>query len=311
MALENVLLFVGGVGGAKLALGMARVLPPHALTIIVNNGDDFWHYGLRVCPDTDTLLYTLAGRVDTANGWGLAGDTTTTLEALRVLGEAPWFGLKDRDLATHLVRTDRLRQGHTLTEITAHLAVVQGVNCRVLPMSDQFVETKVQTAEYGWLDFQEYFVRYRFQPTITGLQYAGAEQASLTLQVAQAVAQADAIIFAPSNPWLSIAPILSVPGLRASLVARAVPRVAVTPLIAGQAVKGPTAKLMAELGYAVTPTSVAAFYGDAINAFVWDERDTPDTVSGLHTTAFDTLMNDDHAKVRTAQAVLAFCEQLR
>lgn len=310
MALNHVVLFVGGVGGAKLALGMQRVLPAEALTIVVNTGDDFWHYGLRVCPDTDTLLYTLSGRVDTVNGWGLAGDSTTTLDALRLLGEQPWFGLKDQDIATHLLRTQWLQRGHTLTEITDHLAMVQGVTCRVLPMSDQFVETKVATVEHGWLDFQEYFVRYRFQPTMTALRYDGADQAQMTPQVAAAIAQADAIVFAPSNPWLSIMPILQVKGLRDALVDRAVPRVAVTPLIGGQAIKGPTAKLMAELGYEVTPTSVAAFYGNVINAFVGDERDPLLCVKGLRTTALDTLMLDNATKERTAWAVLAYCEQL-
>ncbi|MFQ3645792.1 MAG: 2-phospho-L-lactate transferase [Anaerolineae bacterium] len=306
--MKRVVLFVGGVGGAKLALGMYRVLPPEALTVIVNNGDDFWHYGLRVCPDTDTLLYTLSGRVDPVNGWGIAGDTTVTLDALRALGEAPWFNIKDRDIATHLLRTEMLRRGHTLTQITAHLAQAQGVQCRVLPMSDQFVETRVHTREYGWLDFQEYFVRYRCQPTVLGLRYDGAEHAVLPPQVADALGAADVIVFAPSNPWLSIMPMLHVPGMREAITQSKAPRIAVTPIVEGRAIKGPAAKMMGEMGYEVSYVPVARFYADFVTTFVYDKRDAPRHLEAPRLVALDTIMNDEASKIRLAQEVLALGE---
>lgn len=306
--MKRVVLFVGGVGGAKLALGMYRVLPPEALTVIVNNGDDFWHYGLRVCPDTDTLLYTLAGRVDPVNGWGIAGDTTVTLDALRALGEAPWFNIKDRDIATHLLRTELLRRGQTLTQITARLAEVQGVTCRVLPMSDQFVETRVHTEDHGWLDFQEYFVRYRCQPRVLGLRYDGAEQAAMTPQVAQALQAANLIVFAPSNPWLSIMPMLHVPGMRAAITQSSAPRVAVTPIVEGRAIKGPAAKMMAEMGYEVSYAPVARFYADFVTTFVYDKRDEPRELDAPRLVALDTIMTDEASKIRLAREVLALGE---
>ncbi len=308
--MKRVVLFVGGVGGAKLALGMYRVLPPDALTIVVNTGDDFWHYGLRVCPDTDTVLYTLAGRVDPVNGWGIAGDTTVTLDALRALGETPWFNIKDRDIATHLLRTEMLRRGHTLTQIAAHLAQAQGVTCRVLPMSDQFVETRVQTREHGWLDFQEYFVRHRCQPTVLDVRYEGAEQAAVTPQVAQALHTADLIVFAPSNPWLSIMPMLHVPGMRAAIAQSAAPSIAVTPIVEGRAIKGPAAKMMAEMGYEVSYASVARFYADFVRVFVYDKRDPLRELDAPRLVALDTIMTDEASKVRLAREVLALSEMV-
>ncbi len=309
MALEHVVLLVGGIGGAKLALGLSNVLPASALTIIVNNGDDLWHYGLRVCPDTDILLYTLSGQVDKTNGWGIAGDTTTTLDTLRELGESPWFGLKDRDIATHLLRTNWLREGKTLSYITQELARRQGIACKVLPMSDAFLETKVHTVEYGRLDFQEYFVRYRWQPTVTHLEYVGAQEATLSIDVVDALQQADCIIIAPSNPWLSIAPILQVTGMREALVKHNVPRVAVTPIVGGQAVKGPTAKIMSELKIAVTPESIVEYYRDILNGFVYDQRDTLTTPKLRHIT-LDTMMTTDDDKTRLATELLAWIEML-
>jgi len=308
--MKQVVVFVGGVGGAKLALGMYRILPPEALTIVVNTGDDFWHYGLRVCPDTDTVLYTLSGRVDPVNGWGIAGDTTVTLDALRALGESPWFNIKDRDIATHLLRTGMLRAGHTLTQITAHLARVQGVKCRVLPMSDDFVETRVHTQEYGWLEFQEYFVRYRCQPRVLEVRYEGAEQARLSPPVLDALEQADLIVFAPSNPWLSIMPILHVPGMREAIACARAPRIAVTPIVEGRAIKGPAAKMMAEMGYEVSYESVARFYADFITVFVYDKRDALRPLDQPRLTALDTIMTDEASKIRLAREVLELGDRL-
>ncbi len=300
----RVVVFVGGVGGAKLALGLMHILPPQHLTIVANTGDDMWHYGLRICPDIDTLLYTLSGRVDPVNGWGLQGDSTTTLDALKNLGDEAWFRLGDKDLATHLVRTAKLREGATLTQVTANLAHAMGIKVRVLPMSNTFVETKVTTLEHGTLGFQTYFVKHRWQPTVTQLHYEGAIDAHITPEVSEALSQADVILFAPSNPMLSIQPILSVQGMTDTVTACAVPRVAVSPIVGGQAIKGPAAKLMGELGLEVSPSAVARFYKNIINGFVYDVRDTLDNLGTLHTQAFDTMMHTTDDKKRLAQDIL-------
>ncbi len=304
MALNHFVVLIGGVGGAKLALGLTRILPAEALTFIVNTGDDMTYYGLRICPDIDTLLYTLSGRVDPVNGWGVAGDTRIMLESLRSMGESPWFGLGDKDIATHLIRTSRLQQGQRLTDIIAYLAQGMGVAQRVLPMSDTPIPTMIDTVEHGALAFQEYFVKHRWQPTVKAIRHVGAELAALSPEAAQAIAQADAIIIAPSNPWLSIAPILAVPGMRDALLARDVARVAVTPIVNGQAIKGPTAKIMAELGLEVTAESVATYYEGLLTAFIADIQDSFPDLKGLRTVAFDTMMPDDTRKIALAREVI-------
>ncbi|HEX2621882.1 MAG TPA: 2-phospho-L-lactate transferase [Phototrophicaceae bacterium] len=300
----RVTVLVGGVGGAKLAYGLAQIVPPENLTIIVNVGDDFWHYGLKVCPDSDTIMYTLSGLVDPVNGWGLSGDTTNMLEMIRKYDEEPWFGLKDRDLATHLLRTQMLHQGQRLTEVTQFLSQRLGIRCALLPVTDQEVSTMVDTVEHGELEFQTYFVRHRWQPRVKSIRYRGIEAAKLTPEVEQAITTADIILFGPSNPWLSIEPILAIPGLRDLIQSRAVPRAAVTPIIAGQAVKGPAAKMMQELGYEVSPASVADFYGDTINTFIIDDKDLNLRTLNLRTLNFDTMMNNDGDKIRLARQVL-------
>lgn len=307
---KNVVALVGGVGGAKLAYGLAQLVPPERLTVIVNVADDFWHYGLRICPDLDTIVYTLSGLVDPVNGWGVAGDSTHMLDMLRQYGEDPWFRLGDRDLATHLLRTQRLHSGQRLTEVTRDLARQAGVPCAVLPVTDDPVATRLDTVEYGELDFQTYFVKYRWQPTLRGMRYQGIEAARLSPEVEQALDQADVILFGPSNPWLSLEPLLAIPGLRDRLRARSVPRVAVTPLIGGKAVKGPTAKIMVELNYEVSPGAVARFYGDTITHFVVDVRDSiPRTEpADLHYLQLDTLMPDDASKMRLARQILLTLE---
>ncbi len=304
MALENIVVLVGGVGGAKLALGLSKVLQPEQLTVIVNTADDFWYYGLRICPDLDTIMYTLADVVDPHHGWGLANDSRAMLEMLTRYGEDTWFGLGDKDLATHLLRTQWLREGCTLTEITRQFTTRLGIACRILPMTDAEVATKVDTVEHGELSFQTYFVRHRWQPTVRSLRFAGIEQATVTPDVQQALNNADCILIAPSNPWLSIAPILDVPEMRDLIIQRPVPRVAITPLIGGQAVKGPTAKLMAELNYDVTTRQVAGYYGDVINGFVSDSADAPLDIPGIRTTAMNTWMKNETDKQQVAHAVL-------
>lgn len=305
---KRVVVIVGGVGGVKLALGLQMILPPEQLTVIVNTGDDFWHYGLRVCPDIDTVLYTLGGRVDPVNGWGLTDDTHIVLGALREYGEEGWFGMGDKDIATHMLRTHLLREGHTLTQVIAYLAKQQGVRPTVLPMTNDPVATIVDTEEYGELGFQTYFVRYRWQPTVRGLRYEGAEEATLSPEVSQAIEQADMILFGPSNPWMSIAPIMAVPGMRDALLAHDVPRVAVTPIVGGQALKGPAAKLMAELGYEVSAAHVAEYYGPLITGFVYDKSDPHISLPGLSTIAFDTIMRVDADKERLAREIVHWVE---
>jgi LPPG:FO 2-phospho-L-lactate transferase len=300
----NVVLLVGGVGGAKLAYGLEKILSPEQLTVIVNTGDDFWHYGLRICPDLDTITYTLSGLVDTVNGWGLAGDTTLTLDALRRLGETPWFRLGDQDLATHILRTQWWREGCSLTEITGRLSAALGVGCTVLPMTDAPVATMIDTREHGELPFQVYFVKNRWQPVIRSIRLDGIDRARVTPEIVHAVQAADVILIGPSNPWLSINPILSVPGMRELLTARQIPRVAVTPIINGQAVKGPTAKIMGELSLPLTAETVVDYYGEVINGFVFDERDQNLRASLPYTTAMDTLMDSDEKRITLAQNLL-------
>lgn len=295
---------VGGVGGAKLAHGLANVLRPGTLTIIVNTGDDFHLYGLKICPDLDTVMYTLAGIVDKMNGWGIAGDTTRMLEAMQRYGEAPWFRLGDQDLATHLLRTQWLQEGVTLTEVTRRLSERLHVGHCILPMTDHPLATKVLTDEYGELDFQVYFVRHHWQPSVRALRLEGIESAVMSEAVIEALSKADAILIGPSNPWLSIAPILAVPGLRDLLVSRDVPRVAVTPIIAGSAVKGPAAKLMAELGYQPSAKAVAEYYSGIINGFVLDEKDQTTEIPDLRVLIADTMMYDETDRVRLAQKIL-------
>lgn len=309
MALKHVVLLVGGVGGAKLAHGLAQVLPPKSLTVIVNTGDDFWHYGLRVCPDLDTVMYTLGGLVDKVNGWGIAGDTRNMLAGLQRYGEEPWFGLGDQDLATHLLRTQMWRDGKRLTEITRSLTKRLGISHQILPMTDAPVRTMIDTVEYGELEFQTYFVRYRWQPTVKAIRLDGIEAASVSPEAQAALERADAILVGPSNPWLSIAPIVSVPGMREIILSRNVPRVAVSPIVQGQAIKGPAAKLMAELGYEVSAQAVANYYGDIITGYVHDERDTGLILNNKEVTSFDTIMVDNEDRVVLARKILQSIEE--
>ncbi len=302
--LEHVVVLAGGVGGAKLADGFARILPPEKLTIIVNTGDDFWHYGLRVCPDLDTVMYTLAGIVDPANGWGVAGDTTATLESLKRYGEDVWFRLGDQDIATHLLRSEALRNGERLTEVMLRLQNRLGVLHPILPMTDSAVETMVETVEYGELPFQTYFVRHRWQPTMKGLRYAGSENAEVSPEVTAALENADAIIIAPSNPWLSLAPMLSVKSFSELLIEKHIPRVAVSPIVAGTAVKGPAAKLMAELGYDVTARAVAKYYGALINGFVYDLQDSSLIIEDKKPFVTNTIMQNQIDREHLAQQIL-------
>ncbi|MCY3916061.1 MAG: 2-phospho-L-lactate transferase [Chloroflexi bacterium] len=308
MALDkNIAVLIGGVGGAKLASGLVEAVPPERLTFIVNTGDDFWHLGLKICPDLDTLMYTLAGLVNREWGWGVADDSTVTLDSLaRHYQVEPWFRLGDKDLATHLLRTHWLRLGHSLTEATACLGERLGLRATVLPMCDEEVPTMVNTVERGELGFQEYFVKHAWKPAIRAIRHHGCEKAGLSPGVRQALSDADIVLIAPSNPWLSLAPILAVPGFRDLLPGLAAPLVAVTPIIAGDAVKGPTAKIMRELGLEVSAREVARFYSGLIDGFVDDRRNQPFAMNGLRTVQLNTLMNDQADKVALARALLGW-----
>ena len=306
---RNIAVLIGGVGGAKLALGLMAAAQPRQLSFIVNTGDDFRHLGLKICPDLDTLMYTLAGIVEPSQGWGIADDTRTVLQSLsQHYGIEAWFGLGDRDIATHLLRTQLLREGQSLSQVTACLTRRLGIEARLLPMTDGDMPTLVDSLEYGQLGFQEYFVKHRWQPTVKSIDYRASRDARLTAAVTEALYTADLVLIAPSNPWLSIAPILAVPGMRAALSRVDAPVIAVTPIIAGDAVKGPTAKIMRELGIEVSARAVAEYYGDTLAGFVDDTRNPAFELGELRLTRLDTLMTDLRKKTELARRILEWSE---
>jgi LPPG:FO 2-phospho-L-lactate transferase len=302
-----VLALSGGIGGAKLALGLYRVLPPGALTVVANTGDDFEHLGLSISPDLDTLLYTLAGLDNPDTGWGRHGETWTFMAALEALGGKTWFQLGDGDLATHVERTRRLRTGERLSAITDDFRRRLGISARLLPMSDDPVRTRVLTEE-GWIDFQDYFVRLHCTPAVREIAFAGAASARPHPDFLAALGddKLRMVVICPSNPLISIDPILSLPGLRDALRSCRSPVVAVSPLIGGKAVKGPTAKMMAELGLPVGAASVARHYGDLLDHYVIDEADAG-AVTGLDlpVTATRALMQTLADREALARRVLA------
>lgn len=269
----------GGIGGAKLALGLGRVLPPGELTVIANIGDDFDHLGLRISPDIDTLTYTLAGLDNQELGWGRRDETWSFMETLTSLGGEDWFRLGDRDLALHAERTRRLRAGDTLADVTADICRRLGVGPRVLPASNDPVPTRVLTDE-GWLDFQHWFVRLRAAPAVRRVEFAGAATSRALPAALDAIRTARAVVICPSNPFISIDPILAIPGYRAALTQTAAPVIAVSPIIGGRAVKGPTAKMMAEYGTPPSARAVAEHYAGLIDVFVADPADA-DSLAGL------------------------------
>ncbi|MEE6287773.1 2-phospho-L-lactate transferase [Georgenia sp. MJ173] len=265
-----VTLLSGGGGGAKLADGLARATA--GLTVVVNTADDAVLYGLSVSPDVDTVMYTLAGRVNPQTGWGVVDETFTTLTTMAALGEDIWFRLGDRDLATHILRTQRLRDGATLSEVTAQLCTALGVAPRVLPMTNDPVVTRVATAA-GTMSFQEYFVGRQHRDEVHGISFAGIDGARPAPGVLPALTDADVVVLGPSNPFVSIGPILAVPGVRAALAASSAHRVAVSPIVGGGALKGPAAAMLASLGHEVSPLGVARLYGGLVDTFVLDELD--------------------------------------
>ncbi len=306
----HILAFSGGVGGAKLAAGLCAVLPPEQLTLVVNTGDDFEHLGLTICPDLDSVTYALAGLNDTVRGWGVADETWQAMAMLSQLGGPDWFNLGDRDLGLHLTRAMHLRARESLSQVTERLTGQLGIAHRIAPMSDDPVRTQVET-DMGWLDFQHYFVREQCRPQVRGVRFAGADQARPSPGFAEALARADlaAVVVCPSNPWLSVDPILALPGVRDRLKTLCVPVIAVSPLVGGTALKGPLAKLMAELGKPVSNLALAAHYDGLLDHLVIDQADAADAAllrkSGLCATITQTVMREARDRERLASEILA------
>ena len=305
----KIVVLTGGVGGAKLVLGLTRILPPDRITAIVNTGDDFEHLGLRISPDIDTLLYTLSQKANEQQGWGREGETWSFMDALRSLGGEDWFLLGDGDLAIHVLRTLRSTKGDRLSAITRDFAAAWGVETTILPMTDDKVATFVTTDE-GELPFQRYFVERQCAPVVRTVRFEGAGSATAAPGVLEALSNedTDAIFIAPSNPYLSVDPILSIPGVRTALAAAKAPVVAISPIVDGKAVKGPTAKMMTEMGLAVTPATIALHYAGLIDALLVDERDAGDVA--VPTASTDTLMITLDDRVRVARAALELARQV-
>jgi LPPG:FO 2-phospho-L-lactate transferase len=309
---RTVVALSGGIGGAKLALGLSLVLDPTDLVVVANTGDDFQHLGLSISPDIDTVMYTLAGLNNPVTGWGRRDETWRFMEALEELGGETWFRLGDTDLATNMERTRRLAAGDTLSDITADFCRRLGVRCRVVPMSDHIVRTRVKV-DHGWLDFQDYFVRYQCAPVVEGFVFAGVESAAPSPGFLAALHDPAlrAVVICPSNPFISIDPILSLRSIRDALRTCAAPVVAVSPIIGGQAVKGPTAKMMRELGLSVTAATVGERYADLLDGYVVDHRDTRDlNLSGVAIRATKTLMQTLDDRRHLATAVLGLADEL-
>ena len=297
----------GGTGAAKLLRGLVACVGGANLTVVVNTGDDADIWGLHVCPDLDTVTYALAGRLDVARGWGREGESFRCLEAMADLGGETWFSLGDRDLATHLTRTRLVREGRSLSAITAELARRLGVATRILPMSDDPVRTRLRTAD-GWLSFQEYFVREKALVEVLDVEYAGAADARLAPGVREAIVSADAVVICPSNPVTSMGPVLAVPGMADALGAAAAPVTAVSPIVAGAAVSGPAAALMRARGLEVSPLGLARAYAPWLSRLVVDDRDRAYAADlthlGLGVIVTDTLMTSAAREIALARRVL-------
>jgi LPPG:FO 2-phospho-L-lactate transferase len=304
----KVALLAGGTGGAKMAHGFAQVLEPGELSVIVNVADDTERHGLLVCPDLDTILYTLAGLADPTQGWGVAGDTFTALAMLERLGEETWFRIGDADLALHVRRNHLLRQGLTLTDASADIAAALGVASQLLPATDERLRTIV-TTDTGEVAFQDYFVRNRQADEVRGLRFDGADAARPTGAVLEALAGADLVVIGPSNPLVSIGPILAIPGMREALLAAPGRRIGVSGIIAGKAVRGPADRMLASLGHEPTALGVARLYAGLLHAFVLDEADAALApaveAQGMQAVVLPTLMKSDADRAQLAGRILA------
>jgi LPPG:FO 2-phospho-L-lactate transferase len=304
MSKRLVMALSGGVGGAKLALGLSRILPAEELLVVANTGDDFEHLGLSISPDIDTLTYVLAGIDNPVTGWGRRDETWSFMDSIGALGGEDWFRLGDRDIGLHLVRTELLRAGVPLSEATRRIAAAVGLEATLLPATDDPLRTFLETPA-GTFPFQTWFVARGHRDEVDAVHYAGAPEAQPAPGVVDALAAADVILIAPSNPYVSIGPILAVRDIRSALEHRTVPCVAVSPLIGGRAVKGPADRMLTRLARGTTPAHVAACYEGLIDALVVDEADDPVDVPGVRTIVTKTLMTDLDAARRLAEAALA------
>ena len=308
---QRVLALAGGVGGAKLALGLARLLSPQELTIVVNTGDDETFHGLHVSPDLDTVMYTLAGPANPETGWGVAGDTFNTLTQLARYGASTWFSLGDKDMATHIRRTQLLNQGYTLSQVTQELCRALGVEHPVVPMSDQPLRTRALTDE-GELALQAYFVQRKCEPRLHAIRFEGTENAHMSPQFREALQSSGILIFCPSNPLISIDPILAVPGAREAIGDFPGARVAVSPIVGGEALRGPAAKMLQELGEEVSCVGVARRYAGLCDIFIIDTVDgyhAPQIEAlGMQVAVANTVMHTEEEKVHLARAVLELDE---
>lgn len=299
------------MGGAKLALGLTRILPPESLTIVVNTGDDDVFHGLHVSPDLDSMTYALAGMTNPETGWGVTGDSFRTLGALERLGAETWFNLGDLDFATHIRRTELLLHGYTLSEATGQITRALGIQHTVIPMSDDPVRTIAITDE-GELPFQVYFVQRHCAPCISGVRFEGVENAHASPAFHAALSNADAIVFCPSNPLVSIGPVLAVPGVHDAIAAFRGPRVAVSPIVGGQALKGPAAKMLEELGEAVSCVGIARRYMGLCDALVIDTVDSAESAAiealGMRAVVTNTVMSNDEDKVALAREIVRLAE---
>ena len=299
----------GGVGGAKLAGGLQDVLPPGELSMVVNTADDFDLWGLHICPDLDTVMYTLAGISNPETGWGIVDESFETLNMLERYGEETWFRLGDRDLATHILRTSRMRSGETLTEVTAGLSAVLGVDSAVLPMCDDPVFTVLETTE-GHLEFQEYFVRRGQRDEVLAIKLRGIQDARPTERVLAAISGADAIVLCPSNPVVSVGPILALPGMAEALASSSAPKVAVSPIVGGRALKGPADRMLASLGHEVSAAGVAGMYAGLVGGMVIDRTDEEERAGiealGMRVLVTQSVMRDAEDRARLASETLEF-----
>ena len=306
----SVTVLAGGVGGSKLVTGLAPLLDPDKLMVIGNVGDDVNLHGLWISPDIDILTYSLAGMVDQEKGWGFKNDTFETLEALRKLGEETWFQLGNRDLATHILRTHLMHKGLRATEIARRITRQLEVAVRILPATDDEVRTMVKT-DSGWLNFQEYLVRERCRPPIREIRYLGSKKARPSREVLRAIEESDLIVIAPSNPIASIGPILAVPGIREALAKTTVRKIAVSPIVGGRSLKGPSDKMMQSLDLELSPVGIASYYGSLIDSLVIDSLDAGFEEKlrkcGLDVLTTPTIMKKDSDRLALAQRLLAFC----
>lgn len=309
----KVVALAGGVGGAKLAAGLQDALPDGGLTVVVNTADDFDLWGLRICPDLDTVMYTLSDFANPVTGWGVRKESFNSLGMISVYGEDCWFKLGDKDLATHVLRTNRLREGASLTKVTAGLSEALGARARILPMCDEPVATVLDTRE-GPMEFQVYFVRRGQKDDVRGVELRGLEDARITESVAEALGGADLILLCPSNPIVSIGPVLAVPGMRKALEASSAPKVAVSPIIGGRALKGPADRMLSSLGHESSATGVARIYEGLIDAMVVDLVDTGERAGiealGMQVLETEAVMLDAEDRTRLARETLDFGAKL-